>query len=181
MTCWQAGMFPPPPRQRAARSNDECSRCFIIHKLPSGVVGILIPAVLAAASPRSPLDGTGAPAGSTAHSAVTISVPCHRTLLPTVRRKHSANGMCSCSAPCDGGVWGMAQMAVGYANHQIGRPDRWLYRVPWGAGEVWAGAGFCSSWEVCGSPWIRARSFIGLVSARWRFLAVWRRPRSAHR
>jgi len=100
----QAGLFPEAAR---AESNDEVFGLFIIHKMPTGVVGVLIAAVLAAA-----MSTLSSSLNSSANAVVTDF---YRPLRP-----HHPEGWYVLLSRIMTAVWGVAQMAVAYIAYRLG-------------------------------------------------------------
>ena len=108
-----AGLF---PEAASATSNDEVFPLFIVPKMPTGVVGILIAAVLAAA-----MSTLSSSLNSSANALVTDF---YRPLRP----HHSEKWYVLVSRVMTA-VWGVAQMGVAYVAYQMGSNDSVVNRV----------------------------------------------------
>jgi len=100
---FQSGQFP----EAAGKRNDEVFGLFIVTKLPTGVVGILVAAVLAAA-----MSTLSSSLNSSANAVVTDF---YRPLRP-----HHSEGWYVALSRVMTAVWGVAQMGVAYAAYRLG-------------------------------------------------------------
>lgn len=152
-----AGLF---PMAAEAKRNDEIFPLFIIHMLPTGIVGILIAAVLAAA-----MSTLSSSLNSSANALVTDF---YRPLRP----QHGEKWYVLLSRIMTA-VWGIAQMAVAYAAYQIGSDDSVVNRVLAVAGATF---GLVLGLFVLGSlrkPVAAKAALVGLVCGALAVLGVW--------
>jgi SSS family transporter len=153
----QNGLF---PEAAAAARNDEVFPLFIVHILPTGVVGVLIAAVLAAA-----MSTLSSSLNSSANALVTDF---YRPLRP-----HHSEGWYVLLSRVMTAVWGAAQMAVAYAAYEIGSDDSVVNRVLAVAGATF---GLVLGLFVLGSlrkPVSSAAALVGLIVGAMAVLAVW--------
>jgi SSS family transporter len=153
----RAGLF---DEAKTAARNDEVFPLFIIHKLPTGVVGILIAAVLAAA-----MSTLSSSLNSSANALVTDF---YRPLRP----RHPEGWYVLLSRVMTA-VWGVAQMAVAYVAYQSGSTDSVVNRVLAVAGATF---GLVLGLFVLGSlrrPVSSGAALVGLVCGAVAVLAVW--------
>src|SRR5262245_56044433 len=142
-----AGLFPEAAQ---AKGPDQVFPRFIIDKLPTGVVGILIAAVLAAA-----MSTLSSSLNSSANALVTDF---YRPLLP----HHSEKWYVLLSRVMTA-VWGVAQMAVAYVAYKSGSTDSVVNRVLAVAGATF---GLVLGLFVLGSlrkPVASSAALVGLV------------------
>jgi SSS family transporter len=145
---------------KSAKSNDEVFPLFIIHKLPTGIVGVLIAAVLAAA-----MSTLSSSLNSSANALVTDF---YRPLRPY----HSEKWYVLLSRVMTA-VWGVAQMAVAYTAYQIGSTDSVVNRVLAVAGATF---GLVLALFILGSlrnPVSSRAALIGLICGALAVLGVW--------
>jgi SSS family transporter len=143
-----------------ATRNDEVFPLFIIHQLPTGVVGLLIAAVLAAA-----MSTLSSSLNSSANALVTDF---YRPLRPNHPEKWYVLLSRVMTA-----VWGVAQMAVAYAADQIGSDNSVVNRVLAVAG---AAFGLVLGLFILGSlrkPVAARAALAGLVCGALAVLGVW--------
>jgi SSS family transporter len=153
----QNGLF---PEAAAARRNDEVFPLFIVHILPTGVVGVLVAAVLAAA-----MSTLSSSLNSSANALVTDF---YRPLRP-----HHPEGWYVLLSRVMTAVWGAAQMAVAYAAYEIGSDDSVVNRVLAVAGATF---GLVLGLFVLGSlrrPVSSGAALAGLVVGALAVLGVW--------
>jgi SSS family transporter len=153
----KAGLF--SEAERAAR-NDEVFPLFIIHTLPTGVVGILIAAVLAAA-----MSTLSSSLNSSANALVTDF---YRPLRP----HHPEKWYVFLSRVLTA-VWGVAQMGVAYIAYQGGSTDSVVNRVLAVAGATF---GLVLGLFILGSaraPVGSRSALIGLVCGAAGVFSVW--------
>lgn len=148
----RAGEFPLPEKVR----NDEVFALFIITKLPTGVVGVLVAAVLAAA--MSTL------ASSLNSSANAVVTDFYRPLRPN----HPESWYVLLSRVMTA-VWGVAQMAVAFVAYQIGGKESVVNQVLAVAGATF---GLVLGLFVLGSLKARVPSWAALAGMVAGFLAV---------
>jgi SSS family transporter len=142
------------------RRNDEAFPLFIIHKLPTGVVGVLIAAVLAAA-----MSTLSSSLNSSANALVTDF---YRPLRP----HHSEKWYVLLSRVMTA-LWGVAQMAVAYAAYRIESDNSVVNRVLAVAGATF---GLVLGLFILGSvrrPVASRAALVGLVCGALAVLAVW--------
>jgi SSS family transporter len=108
----QSNLFP----EAAEAANDKVFALFIIHKLPTGVVGVLIAAVLAAA-----MSTLSSSLNSSANALVTDF---YRPLRP-----YHPEGWYVFLSRVLTALWGVAQMGVAYIAYQSGSTDSVVNRV----------------------------------------------------
>ena len=152
-----AGLF---PEAASATSNDQVFPLFIVRKMPTGVVGILIAAVLAAA-----MSTLSSSLNSSANALITDF---YRPLRP----HHSEKWYVLLSRVMTA-VWGMAQMGVAYAAYQMGSTDSVVNRVLAVAGATF---GLVLGLFVLGSmrnPVTSRSALVGLVAGAVAVLGVW--------
>jgi Na+/proline symporter len=148
------------PDAAKAKNNDEVFPRFIIHMLPTGVVGILIAAVLAAA-----MSTLSSSLNSSANALVTDF---YRPLRP----HHSEKWYVFLSRVMTA-VWGVAQMAVAYAADQIGSDQSVVYRVLAVAGATF---GLVLGLFILGSlrkPVSAQAALLGLICGALAVLLAW--------
>lgn len=152
-----AGLF---SEAAAAKRNDEVFPLFIIHKLPTGIVGILIAAVLAAA-----MSTLSSSLNSSANALVTDF---YRPLRP-----HHPETWYVFLSRVMTAVWGVAQMAVAYVADQIGSTESVVGRVLAVAGATF---GLVLGVFILGSlrkPVASSAALIGLICGAVAVLLVW--------
>jgi SSS family transporter len=152
-----AGLF---PEVAEAKGNDQVFPLFIIHKLPTGVVGVLIAAVLAAA-----MSTLSSSLNSSANALVTDF---YRPLRP-----HHPEKWYVFLSRVMTAVWGAAQMTVAYVAYQSGSTDSVVNRVLAVAGATF---GLVLGLFVLGSlrkPVGSRAALVGLVCGAAAVLGVW--------
>jgi Na+/proline symporter len=153
----RAGLF---PEAALAARNDEVFPLFIIHKLPTGVVGVLIAAVLAAAM-------------STLSSSLNSSANALVTDFYRPQRPHHPEKWYVFLSRVMTAVWGVAQMAVAYIAFRSGSTDSVVNRVLAVAG---ASFGLVLGLFILGSaraPVASRSALIGLICGAASVLGVW--------
>src|SRR5262249_39920073 len=149
----EAGQF---SEAYGAASNDEGVGLFIVKRLPHGVVGILVAAVLAAA-----MSTLSSSLNSSANAFVTDF---YRPLRPN----HSEKWYVGLSRVMTA-AWGIAQMGVAYTAHRLGSDESIVKRVLAVAGVT---MGLLLGLFILGSLRTRVRSSAALVGLVCGFLAV---------
>ncbi len=152
-----AGLF---PKAGEAKRPDEVFPLFIIHMLPTGVVGVLIAAVLAAA-----MSTLSSSLNSSANALVTDF---YRPLRP-----HHPEKWYVLLSRVMTAAWGVAQMAVAYAADQIGSDNSVVNRVLAVAGATF---GLVLGLFILGSvrkPVTSRAALVGLICGALAVLGVW--------
>jgi solute:Na+ symporter, SSS family len=152
----QQGLF----SEAAGAKNDEVFSLFIINKLPTGVVGILVAAVLAAA-----MSTLSSSLNSSANAVVTDF---YRPLRPNY-----PEGWYVLLSRVMTAVWGVAQMAVAYAAYEIGGNESVVNKVLAVAGATF---GLVLGLFVLGSlrrPVASWAALAGMVCGFLAVLSVW--------